>query len=76
MKISNAEFLRLKDEILQDITEKGVTVKAPEDFPFVKNQQMSWGWFILHSAQKKNNFWLYDKNLNDSHIETILKKIF
>lgn len=76
MKISQKDFVALSDSInaviskhsLQAITEHRDNIR------FVKNQFVSFCWSIFH-ASKFDYKPLYDAGLNDSHIETALKRI-
>ncbi len=77
MKMSKELFADLCDTIDTNVVSRHSLQKLidhRQSVKFVKDQFIAFCWSVFH-ASKYNSNRLYDAGLNDSHIETALKRI-
>jgi len=76
MKMTQEQFGQLADSIDAELSKHSlpVIIKHRQTVKYVKSQFISFCWSIFH-ASKFDCMPLYSAGLNDSHIETALKRI-
>ncbi len=76
MKMSKESYDALSEAITRTIVKHGTEamIKHRRSVGYVKNQFISFCWSVLHSTDFDYTK-LYDEDLDDSHIETALKRI-